>query len=205
MFFLKNPFDKLTNRVILRLWTRLCGLPIMKDITYYLRRHKKRSRKSRQNPAFTCFYTGLTLYKKVDPYSGYTVEHLLPKTLLKAVNQNAARHSGLGIKNRVPAISIINHLIGHAPLRVKFGLRDYLHSLKIDPRISVDDQIERYVHATREYLDQFKVTIGQHRVNHMPWYYASMVEQTYRDRLFAVYNSLLTDEERVLHKLRYMS
>lgn len=176
----------------------------MRDITYYLQRRRRRSRKSRQSKYFTCFYTGLTLHKKVDPFSGYTVEHLLPKTLLKVVNQNAARHSGLSIHNRVPAISIINHLIGHAPLRVKFGLRDYLHRVEIDAHKSIDDKIEIYVRATREYLDQFKVTIGRHRVNHMPWYYASMTEQEYRDRLFRVYDSLLTNEERILHRMRYM-
>lgn len=175
----------------------------MKSISYYVTRHKRKSRKSRQPNLFTCFYTGMTIHKKVDPFSGYTIEHLVPKTLLRVVNQNFARHSGLGIRNRVPSISIINHLIGHAPLVVKFGLREYLRNLEVAPGQSQDDLIDTYARATRQYLDQFKVTIGEHRVNHMPWYYASMAEQEYRDKLFGVYYALLTPEEKTLLRLKY--
>lgn len=175
----------------------------MKHLSYYLERRRRKSRKSRQPTTFTCFFTGMTIYKKVDPFGGYTIEHLIPKLLLKTVDQNLARITGLGKMNRVPAISIINHLVGHAPLAVKFGLRDYLRSVEVNRHMSVDDQIEVYARATRQYLDQFKVTIGEHRVNHMPWYYACMAEQEYRDKLFTAYYDLLTPEERVLLEMRY--
>lgn len=198
MFFLKIRFDKRLRRAIIRTVKKLAGLLAMKDINYYVRRHKLRSRKSRQSPTFTCFYTGLTLHKKVDPFSGYTIEHLVPKFLIRTIPQTVQHRTKIGKLHRVPAISIINHLIGHAPLIVKFGLRDHLQSLLIDDTIPLDDRIEFYARETRLYLDQFKVTIGEHRVNHMPWYYASMAEQEYRDKLFDAYYGLLTREEKIL-------
>ena len=174
----------------------------MKSLSYYIQRRQNRSRKSRQPNTFTCFYTGLTLVKRADTFSGYTIEHLLPKFLLKNLSQQSQRKYKFDRIHRVPSISIINHLIGHAPLIVKYGLRDYLRNMTVDKTLPIDDQIEQYVHGTRRYLDRFRVIIGEHRVNHMPWYYASMAEQDFRDHLFGIYWGLLTHEERILWMLR---
>lgn len=205
MFFHRFKVDDWARRVILRLLRKLPRLKIVKDLNYYIARHKHRSRKSRQHSYFTCFYTGLILHKRVDPFSGYTVEHLVPKFLIRNIPQVYLQKFKFDKVHRVPAISIINHLIGHAPLIVKYGLREYLHAYPVDRSRSVDDQIEEYVHATRLYLDQFKVMIGEHQVNHMPWYYASMVEQEFRDKLFDIYYSLLTKEEKILWQIRELN
>ena len=174
----------------------------MKSVLYYVDRHKRRSRKGREPRYFTCFFTGMTLAKRVDAWSGFTVEHLVPKSLLKPVPQNIQRKMKFDRLHRVPAISIINHLIGHAPLIVKFGLRDHLHKQTPSSLLTEDERIEFYVHHTRVYLDQFKVTVGRHRINHMPWYHASMETKEHRDKLFEVYYSLLTQEEKILLYMR---
>lgn len=189
-------------RAILRIRRKLLRTKPMKDVLYYLDRHNRRSRASRQPKWFTCFFTGMTLPKRVDPWSGYTIEHLVPKSLLKPIPQNLQRKMKFDRYHRVPAISIINHMIGHAPLVVKFGLRDYLKSQKPARLLTEDERIEFYVHHTRLYLEQFKVSVGEHKVNHMPWYYSSMEEQEYRDKLFEVYYNLLTGEERILLLMR---
>lgn len=197
-------FDSLSLCAILNGAIGLAGNVEMDTSLYlkYLERHARRSRKARQDKTFTCFFTGLVLPKSVDSFSGYTVEHLIPKSLLRGLPQTRERFRFDKIQ-RVPSVSIINHLIGHAPLSVKFGLRDFLHEHEPRKILTQDEQIMRYVDLTRLYLSQYRVTINGDVVTHMPWYWASMAEPHYRKKLFDRYWGLLTETERGLFKMRF--
>lgn len=167
----------------------------------YLERHRRKSRKAKAPKFFTCFFTGMTLPRKVDPFSGYTVEHIIPKYLLKAVPQGRKRID-FDKAQRVPAVSIINHMIGHAPIRVKFELRDYLKTIPLPDGDSDDEKLEKYVHWTRIFLEQYQTAIGDIQIKHMPWYYNSLVISEHREILFHKYYELLTTEEQILLALR---
>lgn len=163
---------------------------------YVDRRHRK-SRKARAPQFYRCFYTGMVLQKKVDPFSGYTIEHLIPKMLIKTIPQTTAKMI-FDKAQRVPAVSIINHLIGHAPLRVKFDLRDFLSNNRADSSLSEDEQLEHYAHMTRLFLERFKTPVDGIVINHMPWYYKSLYNPEHAQILFQKYYALLTTEERIL-------
>lgn len=197
-----QPVDSGLLRVILRLRRKLLRTSVVKHLSYYIDRHKRKSRLGRQPKTFTCFYTGMTLPRTVNPFSGYTVEHLVPKSLLKNVPQTIQHKMKFTRAHRVPSISIINHMIGHAPLVVKFGLRDYLTSLSVSRVLTDDERIEFYVHHTRLFLDQFKIVVDEYEVKHMPWYWNSVQELSHSQELFRHYWRLLTREERALFILK---
>lgn len=167
----------------------------------YVERHARKSRKARTPKTFICFFTGLELPRKVDAFSGYTVEHLIPKFLLRVIPQSSTRLK-FDKAQRVPAVSIINHMIGHAPIKVKFALRKYLHDVVVDNTLTDDEKLEEYVHHTRVFLVQFKTVVDDTLISHMPWYYASLAEYDHSQVLYQKYVSLLTPEEHILLLLK---
>jgi hypothetical protein len=177
---------------------------ITKPVSYYVERNRHRSRKSRQPEYFECFYTGMILPKEIDPYSGHTIEHLIPKTALRGAQQTKIRREFDRIQ-QVDSVSIINHLIGHAPLRVKYELRDYLARNRHPPILTTEERLEWYVRLTRKFLDGWRIRIPERRINHLPWYYRSMAIPEDRAILHRRYIELLTDEELRLIDLREWS
>lgn len=172
-----------------------------KPLSYYIQKNRHKSRKSRGPEFFECFYTGMILPKIVDAYSGYTVEHLIPKTALRGAQQTKLRREFDKIQ-QVGSVSIINHLIGHAPLRVKYELREFLLGRKLSHILTQEERLEEYVRLTRRFLEGWKIHLPDRRINHLPWYYRSMSVPADRALLHRRYLDLLTDEELRLLDLR---
>lgn len=112
-----------------------------------------------------CWFTGLPFTKKKN--QSLTVEHLVPQCYF------ATRHHSNFEGNHVAAHGEINALIGHAPLKVKFALREYLHNppVLIPEWMSLENKIQTYKNLTEQFLKQYQINvrIGQRKYIVYPW------------------------------------
>jgi len=99
-----------------------------------------------------CWFSGLKMAR-----SKRTIEHLVSKRILRG-------HGKYNYKwNVVPADKTINALIGNAPLKVKFALREVLHGLIMHPALDLEKQRLTCVSTTKAWLETFRIGTN------LPW------------------------------------
>lgn len=149
---------------------------------------------STDTPTYRCFYSGLQLIRlhsrtvqdDAPKAIRYSREHLLPKTLMRKRKVEADGHT-------VPASTLINSLVGIAPIRVKFALKDHLRNMDFEALsdITLRQKIET---AVKDFLNQYKV----HEL--YPWEWAGGKQKSHtkaqRKEIYSALLTLLTDEEK---------
>lgn len=158
---------------------------------------------------YVCFYTGIQCARPGQKEGlQATVEHILPQSSVKffnLVHPELSEEERLAIWqlsyfNKVTAASFMNVIVGNAPLKIKYGLKDYLATLT-PPNAS--NQIIKmfYKHRTIEYLHQYKIP-SAHNTPY-PWFWKSIQNNDIlRMKLFEKYVNLLTNEEKKLLELK---
>lgn len=173
----------------------------MQAISKSARRHERRQalrQKVAKRTKFVCFYTGLTQSMKPDLYYGHSIEHLLPKALMHQL-PNGRKKNKLNALHRVPAIAIINQIIGHAPLKVKFELKEHLHSFPMFPKMDIKKKIDAYVLITKAFMSKYKAKDSKgNTIPHLPWYWESIEDPEHKEVLRREYFKMLTPEELAL-------
>ncbi len=154
------------------------------------------------NESHKCFYSGLQLIRlhsstvqgDAPKAVRYSREHLLPKTLMKK-RKLEARHT-------VPASTLINSLVGTAPIKVKFALKEHfktIDGLDTLTNIALRQAIEDIV---REFLGQYRV----HDLYPWNWYGGRQKAhtKTQRKEIYQAMLDLLTDEEKEFRLYKIM-
>jgi len=150
-------------------------------------RHKRISISHlRKNLPRKCFYTGLPLTKnkkhKPDPL-GFSLEHLISKVLDKE------RQLPLD-KNIVPCCRLINSMIGDAPLKVKFALKEHFKTVIFMPNMPKSLLIKTINNLTCIFLKNYKYK------NYYPWEWNNLKNNNNkRIMVYKAYLDLLTVEE----------
>ncbi len=152
---------------------------------------------------YRCFYCGLELIRTHSPTVQndaprairYSREHLLPKTLMKKRKLRAHRHT-------VPASTLINGLVGTAPIKVKFALKEHfktIDDLDTLSNIALRQTLEQIV---KEFLDQYLV----HDLYPWNWYGGRQKKHTtaQRKEIYQALLDLLTDEEKEFRLYKIM-
>ncbi len=153
-------------------------------------------------PMYKCFYSGLELIRLHSPtVQGdapkairYSCEHLLPKTLMRKRKVQATR-------NTVPASTLINSLIGAAPIRVKFALKEHLKNNEFESLSNVPLR-EKMETTVKDFLNQYKV----HEL--FPWEWAGGKQKAHtkaqRKEIYRALLDLLTEEEKEFRLYKIM-
>lgn len=144
-----------------------------------------------------CFFTGLPLEQSKGPQERggeplmCSQEHLISKTLLrkrKVVMSNKGH--GRGGINLVHASALVNSIVGHAPIKVKFALKKHFEGIEF---LSMDKE---YLRKTlRSILKDF---FNSYRVHGLyPWEWnVGKLTKTERKEVYEALLTLLTDEEK---------
>jgi len=136
----------------------------------------------------TCFYTGLELDE-----ASRSIEHILPQVSRKTHNYDVDQ-----ILNLVPCHSQINGAVGHAPLAVKFALKEFLASVVVFPNMTTDEKVAAYKKLAVHFLSAYRVN------GNYPWAwkhhkFKAIVTKSSGKRKRAemkrAYMDLLTEEE----------
>ena len=165
---------------------------------------RKKERIKEQGNQFTCFFTGLVLHRTDHRIYGYSIEHLVPRASLKSFHQCPNRRKHLDRIHRVDAATIINSYIGHAPLSVKYGLREYLRTqeeVEFFPKMTPAQRVQTYAILTQKFLARYHVDVDGKTVRLLPWYWESAVNPKIKLALFKAQWALLTPEEKALTKV----
>ena len=154
-------------------------------------------------PSTQCFYTGLQLnppktpgVKLGEPYT-FSKEHLLSKKMLqrRKVRLNKPGRRNINI---VPSSSLVNGLIGVAPIRVKFALKEHFRGIKFVfmDEIRIKGEIK---YTVQNFLNQYLI----HGVYPWHWMHGKLTKAERKDAYTALLD-LLTDEEKKfrLHHIR---
>lgn len=155
------------------------------------------------NDGAICFYTGKALkkFKSQEARNKHawhlTKEHLLSKALYK--NQKGR----LRVLSLVPCAFFVNSLIGNAPLKVKFALKEHLASIVVFPLdyglTDIYTQIiETFLAQYSKYGTKCWMWKGYNGSKNENLSIAALNRR--RQRLKDMYTSLLTSEERALIK-----
>ncbi len=148
--------------------------------------YKKRYLK---NPV--CFYTGIEILHNCNSKYSRSVEHIVSKSSLRYVKNNSNLKFFLRL-NTVTCLKIINTILGNSPLKVKYGLKEYLSKISVFPNLTYLEKCEVYEKLTREYINKYKVN------NVYPWNWYTVKCKESRKKLFKKYWRLLTEEEKQL-------
>jgi len=134
----------------------------------------------------TCFYTGVTLVQKQNNPWHVTIEHLVPQHTTK---------EGID-RNLVFAAACVNSMVGHAPLRVKFELKNELCSGKLVffPKMDHNKRADQTKKFIKGFLSKFCVKGS----NNYPWNFYCETNMDLRSKLHKIYWELLTEEEQEL-------
>ena len=153
-------------------------------------------------PIYRCFYSGLKLIRLNSPTVQddapkairYSREHLLPRTVMRK-RKVKARHI-------VPASTLINSLVGAAPITVKFALKE--HFKTIDYLDSLGDIALRQTreHIVKRFLDRYRV----HSL--YPWNWdggkLNRISKEERKEIYTALLDLLTEEEKEFRLYKIM-
>lgn len=133
-----------------------------------------------------CFYSGETLDTKS---RDATIEHLLSVKVAKIQNTKF---------NLVPAHNRLNSVVGHAPLVVKYRVRDELRSLVMFPGLSEKQRILAFQNAAVQILDSYRIS----GIRVWEWKHKKFSPNTPKEvsgkiiaKLKKAYRELLTEEE----------
>ena len=144
----------------------------------------------------TCFYSGIKLRTEADDKLGLkaSVEHLVPMC-----TKNQAY---LGMQNnKVPCATVINQMIGSAPLSVKFALKDFFKGFTFHPAMSDKAIVDMMKYTMSIFLNDYQIHgmyvwtwkeyTGKKNVSD-----AKRLER--RRELYDAYILLLTEEEKAI-------
>ena len=165
----------------------------------------KRIEKAMARKHTHCFFTGLPLIKSD------TVEHLLPRAILKNHSFRVRRTLVKKANIIVMANSRINNLVGNAPLKVKFAIRDMLRGvLETNPELLLTDRKTRdnvLCRLCKQFMQDlygFEIITTKRKVI-FPWdWRAGTIPTATRIVLIERYLDLLTEEEILCMDFREM-
>lgn len=157
---------------------------------------------STDTPTYRCFYSGLQLIRLNSPTVQddapkairYSREHLLPKTVMRK-RKVQARHT-------VPASTLINSLVGSAPIKVKFALKEHFKTIYY-----LDSLSDIALRQTLEHI--VKGFLGQYRVHGLyPWNWdggkQNRISKEERREIYDALLDLLTEEEKEFRLYKIM-
>jgi len=113
--------------------------------------HNLSARQLFKSTKMRCFYTGINLHfdgSRTTATRG-TVEHLIP------VSVKRRRAHDLRI-NLVPAASLVNGMIGNAPLVVKYELKEYFKNIHFHPSLPDKALATSIKNTMRAFLSKYK-------------------------------------------------
>src|SRR5688500_12407795 len=97
-----------------------------------------------------CFYSNIELdTSDLFSVNGFTIEHLLPVALFRNRKNEIPG-------NLVPAGRLLNCIIGNAPLKVKYAIREHLAKLHFF-KLTAIEITHIHAKATLAFLDQYKI------------------------------------------------
>lgn len=139
-----------------------------------------------------CFYTGLPFIAKSKLRK--TKEHLIPLVLLN--NANFKMH----YNNIVSAGSLINNLVGHAPLKLKFELKEFFASFEIADFMTLNNKTLTIKNLYGVWQEQYLTRChGRKRSAKVPiWDWSTINSPILKETAREKYLKVLTKEERIL-------
>lgn len=137
----------------------------------------------------TCFYTGMRMKFRVEHGNPMmaTTEHLVSSSYHKKMERGIE-------KNLVLACAFINTLVGNAPLRVKYQIRETIRNLNVLPILTEEQLIAMYSKIAQDILKSYRIE----GINVLPWNWNACRDRKYREKLKARFYEILTDEEKIL-------
>lgn len=142
----------------------------------------------------TCFYSGIKLRTGAEDKLGLkaSVEHLIPTSTKKYLHMSG---------NKVPSATVINQMIGNAPLKVKYALKDFFKVFTFHPAMSDKAIIDMMKHVLSIFLTEYQL----HGMYVWSWHeytgkknVSDTKKLERRRELYAAYLLLLTEEEMAI-------